>query len=138
MTLHPSGQITPKRWQFLECSLENTGLNNNSGSPAANGQKSSLTYLDICQGKLCKRIVRVWPYANSRGAVDILPDLGQSTELMLSLFTQREEEAFSTLALVFEPQSFHAFIIGEKTSQTQWHVISLVEQLCKICSAIFE
>lgn len=94
MTLHPSVQITPKSGQFLECSLENTGLNNNSGSPAANGQKSFLTYLDICQGKLCKRIVshgdfvRVWPCVNSRGAVDILPHLGQSTKLMLSLFTQ--------------------------------------------------
>lgn len=107
MTLHPSGQITPKRWQFLECSLENTGLNTNSGSPAANGQKSFLTYLDICQGKLCKRgdFVRVWPCANSRGAVDILPPSWPEHRVdVISVHTEGRESVFHSSSCFWTPK----------------------------------
>lgn len=144
MTLHPSVQITPKSWQFLERSLENTGLNNNSESLAANGQKSFLAYLDICQGKLCKQIVFcggfvwVWSRVNSRSAVDILSHLGQSTEPILSLFTQGGRGCIFHSGPCFCTQKFPCFYSGWKTFPTQWHAINLVEQLYKICSAIFE
>lgn len=106
-----------KAGNFLECSLENIGLNNNSGSLAAKGQKSSLTYLESCQGKLCKLIVFCLvfdPIRTQKHCEHSLPFWPEHRANVISLHRREKRKHLPILALVFVPKSFHNFIMCEK------------------------